>query len=170
MGRKGRHVHQFGTASKQSESGRNACGTGAFGFRHLPGGGRQARMPRGAVSRMEDSGRFVQRMAARLARPSVRLFGHRLSASVAGWTGSVAAARRFAANAGIATLSRWRFSDTGRACSPVVRTLGTVSRTAQPRVSAGAQHRAHRGTLAHRNQDPPGSDSGAALTAGRGWK
>ena len=78
LGRKRRNLHELRTAREQSEQSRRAAGRSAVRFRHLPRGGREARLPRRVVPGLEQTRRRVQRMAARLARAPVRLLRDQL--------------------------------------------------------------------------------------------
>ncbi len=57
LGRKGRHLHELRTPREQGEQGGGAAGRSALGFRYLSRGRGKARMPRGAVSRLDQTAR-----------------------------------------------------------------------------------------------------------------
>ncbi len=132
----------------------NPPGRSAPRLRHLSGAGGSPRRSRGALPRLDQAGRRVRRVAARVRRPPVRLLRHHLR-------GARRARRRAVA------VSRWR-REPGRDPAPLrVRRVpdrqrqgrahpdgvGAVSRAADARISAGPQHRADRRALAHADED-----------------
>src|SRR5260370_21401436 len=97
-------------------------------------------------------------MARSIARPALRLLGNQLRTARRAWRGAVALSRRRDTHAIAAAVRGRPLCDRRWTCAPDLRRLGAVPRTAQSAVSAGAQYRADRGTLAHAHQHPPRTD------------
>ena len=156
-------------ASARSNRAVRPAGRGAVRLRHLPRPRRRARRARRAVSRLDDAARRVRRVAPRLGRPPLRLLGHDLRGDRA--HGGIqwpfpAGATEPAGDA--APLRRRRVPDRRRPGAAAARGVGAVSRAAERRVSARAQHRPHRRALAHAHQDRQRADPRAAVAEGVG--
>ena len=127
-----------------------------------------ARLPRRAVSRLDDAGGRLQRVDARLGRPPVRLLRHELRtarARTAAFSGRFPAGARDPASTRVSTRT-----DSSRPADGSARLipteLGAVSRAADRRVPVRAEHGPHRGALAHAHQDRRGADSGTPVADG----
>ncbi len=124
-------------------------------------------MPRCVVRRVDEAGRRVRRMEARLCRAAVRLLGNDVRGDRGDGRDSVAVLLRgHRAVVNASALRRWPVRNERRESAADSHALGNVSRTAKRRVSVRPEYRPNGRTLAHPHEDRARRDSRAAVAAG----
>jgi formylmethanofuran dehydrogenase subunit B len=142
---------------------------GAQRLRHLSRRRRRARLSRGALSRLGDSGGRVRRVEARLGWPPVRLLRHVIRRARARRRNAMAVSRRQRARDGCPPpLYGRRVPDRRRQGAPDSHRVGALPRAAQARLSPDPEHGPHGRALAHAHQDRPRADSRLAVAVGVG--